>query len=135
MIKTVYFNTQKLYIQVVFLQSMLGSSRVVLFDEPTSGLDPESRRVLWNVMLALFTGGPNQVNPSNLGNSGPSRSCVLTTHSLEEAEALCSRIAILLKGQIIAIGLYIRFFIFKLFLVYSIQEESMRIRTNFILLY
>ena len=40
--------------QVVFLACIMGNCSVVLFDEPTSGLDPESRRLLWNVMLALF---------------------------------------------------------------------------------
>ena len=84
--------------QAVFLQSLLGSSRVVLMDEPTSGLDPESRRLLWNLMLALF----EVTQPEHTLSS---RTCVLTTHSLEEAEALCSRIAILLNGQIIALGI------------------------------
>ena len=82
---------------MVLIQSLLGGSKVVLMDEPTSGMDPESRRVLWNVMLGLFEGTDRDTSSN--------RSCVLTTHSLEEAEALCSRIAILLNGQICAIGI------------------------------
>ena len=80
---------------MVFLQSVLGASRAVLFDEPTSGLDPESRRLMWNIMLALF---------ERRDTHASSRACVLTTHSLEEAEALCTRIAILIHGKIYAIG-------------------------------
>ena len=98
------------FAQVLFLASVMGNCSVVLFDEPTSGLDPESRRLLWNVMLALFqrsaavapTGGTTP--PVSAAASAASRSCVLTTHSLEEAEALCSRIAIMLHGEIFALG-------------------------------
>ncbi len=75
----------------------MGNCRSVLFDEPTSGLDPESRRLLWNIMIALFQNNTSKANIK--------RSCVLTSHSLEEAEALCSRIAIMLNGQIYALGL------------------------------
>ena len=90
----------------------MGNCSTVLFDEPTSGLDPESRRLLWNVMLALFqqsaavapTGGSSPSVSSAAAASAASRSCVLTTHSLEEAEALCSRIAIMLHGEIFALG-------------------------------
>ena len=90
--------------------SVMGNSEVVLFDEPTSGLDPESKRLLWNVMLALFR--ETQMSNGSAGTSGGrSRSCVLTTHSLEEAEALCSRIAIMLRGQIHALG---KFYSYKL---------------------
>ena len=85
--------------------SVMGNSEVVLFDEPTSGLDPESRRLLWNIMLALFRETQVASDGSAGTSGGRSRSCVLTTHSLEEAEALCSRIAIMLRGQIYALGI------------------------------
>ena len=105
--------------QVLFVMSVMGNSQMVLFDEPTSGLDPESRRLLWNVMLALFqqaapdgsaadSDGARTSPPVWRGDASP-RSCVLTTHSLEEAEALCSRIAILLRGQIYALGICTRY--------------------------
>ena len=81
---------------------MLGKSQAILFDEPTSGLDPESRRLLWNVMLALFQRSDQD---NSAAGSYPRRSCVLTSHSLEEAEALCSRVAILLRGEIFAVGI------------------------------
>ena len=99
--------------QAQFLVSVMGNCSVVLFDEPTSGLDPESRRLLWNVMLALFQQSAQHrevytksdcPSASASSSAAASRSCVLTTHSLEEAEALCSRIAIMLHGEIFALG-------------------------------
>ncbi|MFT3933044.1 MAG: ABC transporter ATP-binding protein [Chitinophagaceae bacterium] len=61
---------------------------LVLLDEPTTGLDPQSRRQLWERMEAM--------RDNNHG-------LLLTTHSMEEAEAVCDRIAIIDHGQIIAI--------------------------------
>ncbi len=94
---------------MLFIASVMGNCPVVLFDEPTSGLDPESRRLLWNVMLALFQDAPAAAGPDivNIDVARRTRSCVLTTHSLEEAEALCSRVAIMLAGKIFAIGFLI----------------------------
>ena len=51
-------------------------------DEPSAGLDPVSRRNLWNVILRTMS----------------HRSVILTTHSMEEAEALCQRIGIMVRG-------------------------------------
>ena len=61
--------------------------RLVLLDEPTTGLDPQSRRQLWERMEAM---------------RGKDHSVLLTTHSMEEAEAVCDRIAIIDHGRIIA---------------------------------
>ncbi len=61
---------------------------LVLLDEPTTGLDPQSRRQLWDRIDAI---------------RGSGRSILLTTHSMEEAEAVCDRIAIIDHGKIIAI--------------------------------
>jgi ABC-2 type transport system ATP-binding protein len=55
-------------------------------DEPTTGLDPQSRRQLWERMEAMRTKG---------------HAILLTTHSMEEAESVCDRIAIIDYGQII----------------------------------
>jgi ABC-2 type transport system ATP-binding protein len=60
---------------------------LLLLDEPTTGLDPQSRRQLWERM-------------EHMRDSG--RSIVLTTHSMEEAQAVCDRIAIIDHGKIIA---------------------------------
>ncbi|KAJ3000665.1 hypothetical protein HDV02_004350 [Globomyces sp. JEL0801] len=64
--------------------ALLGNPAVVFLDEPTTGLDPEVRRLIWNI-----------VNESRAG-----RTIVLTTHSMEEAEALCQRIGIMAKGTL-----------------------------------
>ena len=62
---------------------------LVLLDEPTTGLDPQSRRALWDKI-------------DDMRKSG--RSVLITTHSMEEAHAICSRIAIIDHGSIIATG-------------------------------
>lgn len=69
--------------------SMIGGSRTVLLDEPSTGMDPKSKRFFWNTVLSSFRGD---------------RGAVLTTHSMEEADALCTRIGILVKGELKCIG-------------------------------
>lgn len=61
--------------------------QIVLLDEPTSALDPHARRAVWDIVRQLHDEG---------------RTIVLTTHAMEEAEALCGRIAIIDRGQIVA---------------------------------
>merc|ERR1711998_696195 len=68
--------------------ALIGDPEVCLLDEPSAGLDPVSRRNLWNVILKTMS----------------ERAVVLTTHSMEEAEALCRRIGIMVKGQLRALG-------------------------------
>lgn len=63
--------------------------KLVLLDEPTSGLDPQSRRQLWTRIEAIREKG---------------NGVLLTTHSMEEAEAVCDRISIIDHGRIIATG-------------------------------
>jgi ABC-2 type transport system ATP-binding protein len=61
---------------------------LVLLDEPTAGLDPQARRQLWNRIERIRQSG---------------RSILLTTHSMEEAQAVCDRVAILDHGRILAV--------------------------------
>ena len=68
--------------------SLVGNPKIVFLDEPTTGLDPENRRQLWDI-LAKCKGG---------------RAMVLTTHSMEEADVLCSRVAIVNDGVLRCIG-------------------------------
>ena len=68
--------------------AVLHEPKLVLLDEPTSGLDPQSRRQLWERMESMREKG---------------HSVLLTTHSMEEAEAVCDRIAIIDHGMLIAI--------------------------------
>lgn len=69
--------------------AMLHSPRVLFLDEPTSGLDINARRLLWDVMRKLH---------------GAGTTIILTTHYIEEAEALCDRVGIIDHGKIIALG-------------------------------
>jgi ABC-2 type transport system ATP-binding protein len=64
--------------------------RILFLDEPTIGLDPQSRHVVWDFLRKL--------------REGDTMTVFLTTHYMEEAEALCSRVAIIDSGKIIAIG-------------------------------
>jgi len=66
-----------------------GSPELVILDEPTTGLDPESRRRTWDAIQELQDAG---------------RTIVLTTHYLEEAEALADRIAIMHEGRVAVAG-------------------------------
>ncbi len=69
--------------------ALLGQPRLLFLDEPTTGLDPESRRATWRLLADLKASGVTMV---------------LTTHYLDEAEALSDRIAIMHKGQIARTG-------------------------------
>jgi ATP-binding cassette, subfamily A (ABC1), member 3 len=64
----------------------VGSPPVILLDEPSAGMDPAARRFMWEVV-------------GNIAKSKTS-AVVLTTHSMEEAEALCTKMAIMVKGGI-----------------------------------
>lgn len=66
-----------------------GSPELVILDEPTTGLDPESRRRTWDAIQELQEAG---------------RTVLLTTHYLEEAEALADRVAIMHDGEIAVTG-------------------------------
>jgi ABC-2 type transport system ATP-binding protein len=75
--------------RVSLVIAMIHNPRLVLLDEPTTGLDPQSRRQLWEKMEAMREQG---------------HAILLTTHSMEEAEAVCDRIAIMDHGQVIAVN-------------------------------
>ncbi|NXS50705.1 ABCA1 protein, partial [Balaeniceps rex] len=69
--------------------ALLGSPPVVFLDEPTTGMDPRARRFLWDCILSVIREG---------------RSVVLTSHSMEECEALCTRMAIMVNGRFRCLG-------------------------------
>ncbi|MGD9538330.1 MAG: ABC transporter ATP-binding protein [Alphaproteobacteria bacterium] len=73
--------------RLMVAKALVHSPPVVVLDEPTAGVDVELRQQLWDYMRRLNEGGTT---------------VVLTTHYLEEAEALCDRIAIIDKGSVIA---------------------------------
>ena len=68
--------------------ALIGSPSVVFLDEPSSGMDPVSRRFMWDVITA----------------ERQRRCIILTTHSMEECEALCSRIGIMSMGRLQCLG-------------------------------
>lgn len=68
--------------------SLVAEPKIVFLDEPTTGLDPETRREVWNILTACKQ----------------RHSIVLTTHSMEEADVLCERIAIVNLGIMRCIG-------------------------------
>jgi ABC-2 type transport system ATP-binding protein len=69
--------------------ALVNDPEIVFLDEPTTGLDPQSRRALWEIIHNL------QENDKTV---------ILTTHYMEEAEALCHRVGIIDHGEIIALG-------------------------------
>jgi len=71
------------------IAALVNDPEIVFLDEPTTGLDPQSRRNLWKIICDIRKNG---------------KTVVLTTHYMEEAQALCDRIAIMDQGKIIAIG-------------------------------
>jgi ABC-2 type transport system ATP-binding protein len=75
--------------QVQFAMAVCGRPKLLFLDEPTVGLDLKSREMMWQMLLDLVRNGA---------------SIVLTTHYLEEAEALADRVVVLAKGRAIASG-------------------------------
>jgi ABC-2 type transport system ATP-binding protein len=74
--------------RVMVAQALVHKPPVIVLDEPTAGVDVELRQTLWAFIQRLNREG---------------QTIVLTTHYLEEAEALCNRIAMLKRGELIAL--------------------------------
>jgi len=74
---------------VQFAVAVCGRPELLFLDEPTAGLDVESRALVWETMRRL---------------RGEGTAIVLTTHYLEEAEALADRVSVLVKGRLVANG-------------------------------
>ena len=68
--------------------ALVGDPELLFLDEPTTGLDPQSRRQLWDLVSGL---------------KAQSRTVLLTTHYMDEAERLCDRVAIVDHGKVIAL--------------------------------
>jgi ABC-2 type transport system ATP-binding protein len=69
--------------------ALVGRPEVLFLDEPTTGLDPQSRRQLWTLL-------------ESFGREGGT--ILLTTHYMDEAQALCDRVAVVDHGRVIALG-------------------------------
>ncbi|KAF1770159.1 hypothetical protein GCK72_001977 [Caenorhabditis remanei] len=70
--------------------ALMSRANCIILDEPTAGIDPRARREIWDIIHEM--------------REQAKCSIVLTSHSMEECEALCTRIGILRKGEMIALG-------------------------------
>ncbi|MBM7866751.1 ATP-binding cassette domain-containing protein [Heliobacterium gestii] len=75
--------------RILIARALMHRPSILLLDEPTIGLDPISRRRMWDLVRKLNTGG---------------QTIVLTTHYLEEADALCNRVGLLHQGNLVELG-------------------------------
>ena len=74
--------------RLMIARALIHEPEVLFLDEPTVGLDPQARLALWDVLRALRRDG---------------RTVVLTTHYMEEADQLCDRLAIIDRGELLAL--------------------------------
>lgn len=72
--------------------SLVGDPKIVFLDEPSTGLDPDNRRQIWEVLVRCQD----------------KRALFLTTHMMEEADALCHRIGIITHGTLRTVGNQLR---------------------------
>jgi ABC-2 type transport system ATP-binding protein len=75
--------------RLLIARALVHRPEVLFLDEPTAGLDPQTRVNLWDILRVLHDQG---------------QSILLTTHYMEEAEALCDRIAVVDHGEVLAAG-------------------------------
>lgn len=94
--------------RVLVAQALVHKPPVIILDEPTAGVDVALRQTLWNFIKQLNQNG---------------HTIILTTHYLEEAEALCNRVAMLKQGRIVALDSIKN-------LISSISNHSLRLRLS-----
>ena len=92
--------------RVMVAQALVHRPPVIVLDEPTAGVDVELRQTLWEFIRSLNAGG---------------HTIVLTTHYLEEAQQLCSRIAMMRDGRIVALDSTVR-------LLAAFSERVLRVK-------
>jgi len=75
--------------RLTLARALVNDPEVVFMDEPTTGLDPQARHLIWERLRRLLAAG---------------KTLVLTTHFMEEAERLCTRLLVMDHGRVIAVG-------------------------------
>lgn len=75
--------------RLVIARALMSDPQLVFLDEPTTGLDPQARYWIWEALRELKDRG---------------RTLVLTSHYMEEVERICDRVALIDKGQVLALG-------------------------------
>ena len=80
-------NKRKLSVAI----ALICNPPIILLDEPSTGMDPEARRYMWKIIhdIAIYR---------------KKSTIIMTTHSMEEAETLCEKIGILVKGELLCLG-------------------------------
>lgn len=71
--------------------AIIGDPSIVFLDEPSTGMDPQARRFMWRIISSIATVKRQST-------------IILTTHSMEEAEALSTRLGIMVKGNFRCLG-------------------------------
>uniref|UniRef100_A0A8C0YM09 ABC transporter domain-containing protein n=1 Tax=Cyprinus carpio carpio TaxID=630221 RepID=A0A8C0YM09_CYPCA len=85
-----HLNKQAKILSVGLKRKHAGNPQIVLLDEPSTGMDPKSKQRMWRAIRAAF--------------KNKQRGALFTTHYMEEAEAVCDRVAIMVSGQLRCIG-------------------------------
>ena len=67
--------------------ALIGNPPIILLDEPSAGMDPEARRFMWQIV-------------EKISQRDKKSAVILTTHSMEEAEALCTKLGIMVRGGV-----------------------------------
>ncbi|WP_424192787.1 ATP-binding cassette domain-containing protein [Ampullimonas aquatilis] len=75
--------------RLTLARALINNPDLILLDEPTTGLDPQARHLIWARLKALLANG---------------KTILLTTHFMDEAERLCTRLAVMDQGKLIAEG-------------------------------
>ncbi len=70
---------------------MIGNPPIILLDEPSTGVDPQAKRFMWDVI-------------SNISIGSKKSAVIITTHAMEEAEALCTKMGIMVAGKFKCFG-------------------------------
>lgn len=71
--------------------AMIGNPPIVFLDEPSTGVDPKAKRFMWTIV-------------SKISTMRKKSSVIITTHSMEEAEALCTKMGIMVQGKFRCFG-------------------------------